>query len=74
MQKKTLGIILTVIGAVCDIWAFTRVTSTIGQIHTWAPPFESYEIVTIVGGIIGVVLIITGIIFLLKKPAEQKKI
>lgn len=74
MQKKTLGIILTVIGAVCDIWSYTRITSITGQMHTWSPPFESYEIITIICGIFGVILIIAGIIFLSKKTTAQKKV
>jgi len=40
--------------------------------HTWSPPFDSYEISTIAIGVVAVVLLIVGIIFWLKKPEAQK--
>jgi len=68
MESRTLGIILTVIGAAIGVWTFTRVTSLAGQLHTWAPPFTSYEVTTLVGGAIAVALLIVGLIKLTKKP------
>jgi len=72
MDKKTLGIILTVLGAAGAIWAYTRVTSLYGQMHSWSPPFTTYETLTIVEGVISVALIIAGIVFLATKRATPK--
>lgn len=66
-QKKTLGIIFSVIGIVGLIFAYTRVTSLYGQMHSWSPPFDSFEISTIIIGVVALVLLIVGIIFWSKK-------
>ena len=70
MEKKTLGIILTVLGGVAVIWTYTRVTSLVGQMHTWTPPFTSYETITIGGGGVALVVLIVGIVFLAVKQAK----
>lgn len=67
--SKTLGIVLTVLGAAVGVWAFTRVTSVMGQLHTWQPPFSTYETITVIGAAISIVLIILGIIALVRKPS-----
>jgi len=63
MDKKTLGIILSVLGVVGGIIAYTRVTSLYGQMHTWSPPFDSFEIITIIIGAVSLLLLIIGIIY-----------
>lgn len=73
MNKKTLGIILSVLGFAGVIFAYSRVTSLYGQMHTWSPPFTDYEISTIVIGVVAIVLLIIGIIFWSKKPADGDK-
>ena len=73
MNKKTLGIIFTVVGLIGLILGYTRVTSIYGQLHTWALPFDSFEITTICIGLISLVLLITGIVFWSKKQVEQSK-
>ena len=67
MDMKKLGIVLTVIGGAIGIWVFTRLTSLVGKLHTWQPPFTEYEITTLVGGAIALVLIIVGLINWTKK-------
>lgn len=67
MDMKKLGIVLTVIGGAIGIWVFTRLTSLVGKMHTWQPPFTEYEITTLVGGAIALVLIIVGLINWTKK-------
>jgi len=71
MDKKTLGIILTIVGILAGILAYTRVTSLYGQLHTWTPPFDGFETSTIAIGIIALILLIIGIV-LWRKPAAQK--
>jgi hypothetical protein len=66
-QAKTMGIIFLVIGGAIGIWAFTRITSFAGQLHSWTPPFTEYEMMTLGGGAIALVLIILGLINLTKK-------
>jgi len=67
MDMKKLGIVLTVIGGAIGILVFTRLTSLVGKMHTWQPPFTEYEITTLVGGAIALVLIIVGLINWTKK-------
>ena len=67
MNKKTLGIILGVLGIACAIFAYARMTSLLGQMHSWSPPFDGYEISTIIIGIIALVMLIVGIVFWSKK-------
>lgn len=62
MGKRTLGIAGTVLGVVLLIWAYTRVTSLAGQFFTWQPPFSSYELVTVAGAGVGVLLLIFGLV------------
>lgn len=72
MQKKTIGIILAVVGIAGGIFAVTRVTSLYGQMHSWSPPFDGFEISTIIIGITAIVLLIVGIVFYSKKTEVQK--
>jgi Mg2+ and Co2+ transporter CorA len=72
MNKKTLGIILSVVGVAGAIFAYTRVTGFYGQMHSWSPPFESFEISTIIIGVVALVLLIVGIVLWSKKQADQK--
>ena len=67
MDTKKLGIFLTVVGGAIGIWVFTRLTSLVGKLHTWQPPFTEYEITTLVCGAIALVLIIVGLINWTKK-------
>jgi len=71
MQNKILGIILTVVGASAIIWCISRFTSFYGKMHSWSPPFTEYETITIVSGIIGLILLIVGIVFLAKKQVAK---
>lgn len=73
MNKKTLGIIFSVLGIIGLVFGYTRVTSFYGQMHTWSPPFDSFEVSTIIIGVAALVLLIVGIVFLSKKPMEGKK-
>jgi len=66
-QTKTLGIIQTVIGAAIGIWVFARFTSFVGQLCTWQPPFSEYEITTLIGAAIAIILVIVGVINMTKK-------
>lgn len=67
IESKTLGIIFTILGGTAGLWAFIRSTSFAGQIHSWQPPFTSYEVTTIIGAGIAVVLLIVGIINLTRR-------
>ena len=72
MSKKTLGIVLSVVGLAGGLFAYTRITSLYGQMHSWSPPFDGFEISTIIIGVVALVLLIVGIIFWSKKAEAQK--
>lgn len=67
MDTKTQGIISTVVGGAIALWVYTRFTSLMGQMHTWQPPLEDYEIYTFIGAAAAVILIIVGLIRITKK-------
>jgi hypothetical protein len=71
-NKKTLGIVFSVIGLAGGVFAYARLTSLYGQMHSWSPPFDGFEISTILIGIVALVLLIAGIIFWSKKTEAQK--
>lgn len=62
--KRIFGIIFSVLSFALIIWALIRITSFAGQLHSWSPPFAKYEIITIVVGGIGLILLIIGLIFI----------
>lgn len=70
MQKRIGGIILTVLGVAGAFWVYARMTSFMGQTHTWAPPFDNFEIATLIVGVVALILIILGIIFITFKPKQ----
>lgn len=70
--KKIFGIIFSVLSLGLIIWTVTRITSFAGQLHSWSPPFEKYEIATIVVGVIGLILLILGLIFLFSKDKNEQ--
>jgi hypothetical protein len=66
-DRKTLGIVLTVIGGAIALWVISRFTSIMGKLCSWGPPFSGYEVTTIIGVIVAIILIIVGIISIMKK-------
>jgi hypothetical protein len=67
MQTKRVGVVLTVFGVATGLWVYSRLTSLVGQSHTWEPPFGSYEMTTFIGGLIAAGLLILGLFDLVKK-------
>lgn len=60
LPPRPRGIALSVFGIAIGIWAYTRVTSVIGQLHTWAPPFSEYETITLAGAGVSLIAIVWG--------------
>jgi len=69
--KKIFGIIFSVLSLGLIIWTVTRITSFAGQLYSWSPPFEKYEIVTIIVGVVGLILLILGLIFIFSKEKNE---
>ena len=59
-----IGVVITVIGGGLGMWAYSRYSSIVGQLHTFTPPFTQYEIITMVVGGVGLGLIVIGLILL----------
>jgi hypothetical protein len=70
LDDRSLGIIMTVLGAAAGLWTFARVTNLVGQLQSWQPPFTEYELMTLIVGSVAVVLLIVGLIKLTKKPSS----
>lgn len=72
-NKKVVGIVLTVVGFAIGFWTFSRVTSLVGQMHTFSPPFDQYEIITFFSGGIAILLVIIGLISLVSSQKTWDK-
>ena len=68
--KQQFGVLSIVLAVLLGVWAVNRVTSIIGQLHSWAPPFDKFEVYTIVGGLLALLFLLTG----LRMAAGRKKI
>jgi hypothetical protein len=64
---KTVGVVLTVIGAAIAMWVLARFGSVTGQLHTWGPPFTAYERMTLIGAGLAGCFLFEGINRLMKK-------
>jgi hypothetical protein len=58
--NKNLGIGLLVVGGAGLFWVFIRMTNLEGKLCTWSPPFNSYEVTTIVGGLVALFCLAVG--------------
>jgi len=68
-NNKSSGIGFSVIGGAGLLWVFARMTSLVGKLHTWSPPFDSYETTTIVVGLVALLCLTIGIRKMSRKPA-----
>jgi len=61
-SRNTTGIVCTVLGGMLSLWVIARLSSAVGRQQTWAPPFASYEWVTLVGAFVATGLLIIGLV------------
>jgi hypothetical protein len=61
-STSATGIVCTVLGGMLSLWVVARLSSTLGRQQTWAPPFASYEWVTLVGAFVATGLLIIGLV------------
>jgi len=61
-STSATGIVCTVLGGMLSLWVVARLSSTLGRQQTWAPPFASYEWVTLVGAVGATGLLIVGLL------------
>lgn len=71
-SKQRSGIVLVVIGVAVGLWAYTRVTSIYGQMHSWSPPFSEYETWTLVIGGLGAIFLVGGLTMLIDVMPQRK--
>ena len=55
MNKKTLGIVILLMGVSCGIYGFILVTGHSGTYKPWRSPFSHYEIRTFVVIVVAVI-------------------
>ena len=68
MNKKTLGIVILLMGVSCGIYGFILVTGHSGTYKPWRPPFSHYEIKT---GVVIVVAVIGACLGLLLSSKSE---
>lgn len=61
-KKVIIGLILAVVGIILIFLALSRYNNSDGELYSWISPFETYEIITIVMGAIGILSILIGFI------------
>lgn len=61
-SRKITGIVCTVLGGMLSLWVIARLSSAAGWKQTWAPPFATYEWVTLVGAVGAAGLLIVGLL------------
>jgi hypothetical protein len=59
--SQQIGVILLVAAAGLGAWGYSRMTNLVGQLHSWSPPFDGYEITTICAGLAAVVCLLAGL-------------
>lgn|GEM_PF-2633376 len=72
-NDKNLGIGLIVVGGAGLFWVYIRATNLAGQLHSWSPPFDSYEVTTIIGGLLAVLCLTVGVRKAKRKPDAGEK-
>ena len=63
-NSKQTGTILVVVAGAIGMWVYTRMTSFVGKMCSWAPPFNDYEIYTFLGAGLGLLLLLMGVRYL----------
>jgi len=71
--KQQVGVVLLVAAAIAGFWSFNRYSGLVGQLHSWAPPFSQYEVYTIVGGLVAVLCLVSGLRMLNAKKPEKSE-
>ncbi len=62
-----------VVAAGLVVWTYQRYFSFVGQLHTWRPPFNQFEVVTISSGLFALFLTLVGLRLLSAKKPESEK-
>ncbi len=65
---KSLSVGLVLVGGGGLFWVFIRMTNLVGRLHTWSPPFDNYELTTLLGGVVALLSLAVGIRKLMGKP------
>jgi hypothetical protein len=69
--SQQIGVVLLVISAALGAWTYNRFSSLVGQLHSWSPPFDGYEVTTICGGLAAVVCLLVGLRKVRAKPKGE---
>ena len=60
--ERITGVVCTVLGGMLSLWVIARLSSTLGRQQTWAPPFATYEWVTLAGAVGAAGLLVVGLL------------
>lgn len=72
-SKQQVGVVLLVAAGVAGFWSYNRYSSLVGQMHSWSPPFNQFEVYTIVGGLLGVLFLVAGLRMVNAKKSEKSE-
>lgn len=69
--KQQVGVVLLVAAVFAGVWSFNRYTGLIGQFQSWAPPFNEFEVYTMVGALGAMLFLVSGLRMVTVKKTEK---
>lgn len=60
-QKQQIGVALVVAAVVAAGWSYSRYSSFIGQLHSWHPPLDEFEVYTLIGAALAILCLLLGL-------------
>lgn len=69
--KQQTGVVLLVAAVAAGVWSYGRYSSLVGQLHSWSPPFDQFEVYTIVGGLVAMLCLVSGLRMVGGKKPEK---
>ena len=69
--KQQAGVVLLVAAVAAGVWSYNRYSSLVGQLHSWSPPLDQFEVYTIIGGLVALLFLVSGLRMVSGKKAEK---
>ncbi|WP_438483171.1 hypothetical protein [Oleiharenicola lentus] len=69
--KQQTGVVLLVAAVIAGVWSYNRYSGLMGQLHSWSPPFDQFEVYTIVGALVGALCLVAGLRMVSAKKPEK---
>lgn len=71
--KQQIGVVLLVAAVAAGVWSYNRYSSLVGQLHSWSPPFDQFEVYTIVGALVAALCLVAGLRMVSDKKPQKSE-